>query len=329
MKKFLLAVFAFAAIFCITTSAASAIGDIDGNGKYTEADVNAVLEYLVSKKQDESKLQTYDISGDGFITLEDALAIVKHITDGSIPSFCKDGHIEHDGCVWNYVNVGNYSEVTYTAARYDMKIRFRIYVPKDYSPTKQYALATHLHGLGGENIPTSQLSGSTYFNNIQWSKYGKDTILLLPQCPVGMTWPDNRSTLGATYSLIKYLTEHMSIDTNRLYLSGHSNGSKGVAYMLMSYPNTFAAAVMGSGASAMSYYTNLDNIATTPIWMFCGSEDPVSGFLSNVRTLYAFLKSKGADVKYTEFEGLEHNIFSTVGNTDGLVEWVFSKTLSK
>ena len=34
-----------------------------------------------------------------------------------------------------------------------------------------------------------------------------------------------------------------------------------LTYMLMEYPNTFAAAVMGSGASGLSYYTNLENIA--------------------------------------------------------------------
>ena len=141
--------------------------------------------------------------------------------------------------------------------------------------------------------------------------------------------PDNRETIEVTYRLIMDLSEHISIDKSRLYISGHSNGSKGVAYMIMEHPNTFAAAVMGSGASASKYYTNIRNIATTPIWMFIGTADEISGFYRNVNDLYYALENIGADVKYTEFEGLGHNIFSTVGNTAGLIDWVYSKTLQQ
>lgn len=321
--------FALLACFVFTTAvcAATYIGDADGDGEYTEEDVKAVFKLLVAKKCDEKDIWRLDVTGDGMLTLGDAMELLDRMRNREKPSFCKIDNVEHSDCVWSYIKTGGYSEAAYTPPRYSMEIRFRIFVPRYYSPDKEYALAVHLHGLGAEKYSTSQLSGGTYFDNILKSKYAQDTILLLPQCPAGMTWPDDRLTIEATYKLIENLSKHVNIDKNRIYLSGHSNGSKGVAYMIMNHPNTFAAAVMGSGASEMKYYTEIENIATTPIWLFCGSADPISGFLTNVRTLYKTLIEMDADVKYTEFPGLEHNIFNTVGNTEGLVDWVFSKTL--
>ena len=246
------------------------------------------------------------------------------------PSYCARNNRYHDNCVWEHLDIGTDDILSYKHASYpDIKLNFKIYIPESYSPNKKYALVTFLHGLGGENMNPKNLSGGTFFSNIKASKYGEDTIYLIPQCPKDMTWPDNRETITVAYELIMSLSTHLSIDKSRLYISGHSNGSKGVAYMLMEHPNTFAAAVMGSGASSLKYYTNLENIATASVWMFIGTADEVSGFYQNVNNLYNALKELGADVKYTEFKGLGHNIFGTVGNTEGLIDWVYSKTLVK
>lgn len=328
MKKLIFTTIFFLA-FCISASAGHAVGDIDGDWEYTKEDIIGIAKLLVAKNVSDEKLFNADITKDGILDMSDIKRVRRNMQSNLEPSFCSVKNVKYNGCVWNFVTVGEYSQINYNASEYNMRVRFNILVPKGYSPDKKYALAVHLHGLGGENNATANLSGGTYFKNIEKSEYGDNTILLLPQCPVGMTWPDDRDTIEAAYCLIEYLCEHMSIDKNRIYLSGHSNGSKGVAYMIMNHPNTFAAAVMGSGASSLKYYTNIDNIATTPIWLFCGSKDPVPDFLGNVRVLYAKLKSRGADVKYTEYEGLEHNIFNVVGNTEGLVDWVFSKTLEK
>lgn len=329
MKK-LITVVCLSVVFTIAAFASTTIGDVDGNGKFSLTDVIETVKAVSRADLTEEELYVYDIDKSGAVTLKDVLKLARLTLNGEKPSLCDINNVYHEGCIWDYLDIGQYDVLSFTSQEYpSIKMRFRIYVPASYSPHKSYALVTHLHGLGGEDMKTSELSGSTFFSNIRRSDYREDTILLLPQCPVDMSWPDNRETITVAYKLIMDLCKHLSIDESRLYLSGHSNGSKGVAYMLMEHPNTFAAAVMGSGASGLSYYTNLENIATASIWMFIGTADTSPGFLTNVRNLYNALDQMGADVKLTEFEGLKHNIFSTVGETEGLVEWVFSKTLSK
>ncbi len=326
MKK-LFAALLICILLTVSAFAQTYAGDMDDDGTFSLSDVLVLMHAIGEEKTSEEDLWCMDIDNSDDVTLKEALLLLKNSLDKKKPSFCTLHNVYHRDCVLSNIEIGSYSVFSFGSAEYDFRIRYKILVPSGYTPSKSYGLAVHLHGLGGENKATSDLSGSTYFTNISRSYYGDKTILLLPQCPVGMTWPDDRDTIEATYELIEYLSEHINIDKNRIYLSGHSNGSKGVAYMIMEHPNTFAAAVMGSGASAMKYYTKIENIATTPIWLFCGSADPVSGFLTNVRTLYKTLLEMDADVKYTEFPGLEHNIFSTVGNTTGLVDWVFSKSL--
>lgn len=333
MKQLVIKVLTIICLSAVFTSAAFAVtmGDTDGDGSFSLTDVMTVLRAATEESLGEEKFFACDMDKNGELTLGDALKLVKLVLKADEkPSYCAIDNLYHEGCMWETLELGINKYYTYSHSKYPgISIRYKILLPKSYSPHKSYALVTHLHGAGGEKLSTSSLSGSTFFSNIKESEYGDDTIYLLPQCPVGMYWPDHRDTIRATYQLIMYLTKHLSIDESRLYLSGHSNGSKGVAYMLMEYPNTFAAAVMGSGASGLSYYTDLENIATASIWMFIGTADEAPGFYDNVNNLYNALKDLGADVKYTEFEGLKHNIFSTVGNTEGLVDWVFSKTLSK
>lgn len=308
---------------------ATPIGDTNDDGRFSLLDVLAVLRAAASEEVPADAQLAMDVNGDGGLSVADALLLLRNHLDGKKPSYCNVNNLYHDGCIWNYLEIGDYDVLTFRTNKYpNIEMNFKIYIPASYTPYKTYALATHLHGLGGENKAPTQLSGSTWFSNILQSDYAEDTILLLPQCPKGMTWPSDRDTIEVAYMLIMDLAEHMNIDKNRLYLSGHSNGSKGVAYMINSHPDTFAAAVMGSGASPLANYT-LENLAATPIWMFCGDADPTADFLKNVRALYAALTDIDAEVKYTEFAGLGHNIFSTVGNQPGLVDWVFSHTLGE
>lgn len=316
-------------VLTVVAAAVAPIGDVNDDGKFSAIDVLRILKACTEDVLTDADVACMDVDGDGAVMVSDVLLMLRYCVKEEKPSFCAVNNIYHKGCVWNYLEIGDYDVLTFSTNKYpEIEMNFKIYIPASYSPHKSYALATHLHGLGGESKAPTQLSGSTYFNNILSGEYAEDTILLLPQCPEGMTWPSDRDTIEVAYMLIQDLVNHMSIDKNRLYLSGHSNGSKGVAYMINSHPNTFAAAVMGSGASPLANYT-IENLATTPIWMFCGDADTTADFLKNVRALYAALTEINAEVKYTEFEGLGHNIFSTVGNQEGLVDWVFSHTLTE
>jgi predicted peptidase len=99
----------------------------------------------------------------------------------------------------------------------------------------------------------------------------------------------------------------------------------GSLYMLEAHPGFFAAAVVTGGAA--SEYSSYQNIAKTPLRMFCGGEDAY-GFYTHMRSLYNALKSiPGADVEYTEFAGLGHDIFNYTGNNTNVVDWMLEQRL--
>ena len=60
--------------------------------------------------------------------------------------------------------------------------------------------------------------------------------------------------------------------------------------------------------------------------MFCGSEDHFR-FHEQMQPLYNKLKSLGADVEYTVWQGKGHDIFNYSGNNSKVVDWMLSQRL--
>ncbi len=323
-KAFLIictSIIVFSLSLCVFANVPPTLGDVDGDSLFTIADVDAICKLCISN----SKNEKADMDSSGDITIYDILLFIKKMKSGNKPSFCAVNNTYHDGCVWNYVTLGQYSTINFNAKNHD--IGFNIYVPASYSADKEYVLVVFFHGLGGESKPTSSLSGGSLFTNIHYSKYAEDTVYLVPRCPSGMDWPHYRDVRDSVYSLIDYLTKHINIDTDRMYLSGHSYGSIMVSYMIDEHPNTFAAGVMCAGSMKLDGYQNLQALADTPLRMFCGDADNYS-FHIRLRALYKELQNLGAkDVEYIEFPGLTHNIFGIVGNYNGLVDWMYSQSL--
>ncbi|MBQ9132891.1 MAG: hypothetical protein IJX64_00010 [Clostridia bacterium] len=319
MKKLfsmLLVVLLSAALCCISYAA---------DAEYSLNDVLSAMDLMRQKSPSYTQRIAYDANGDGDLHLDDVLSMIAYCQKNSKPSDCAfSGRTDHD-CVVDDIKPGQYADLTYTSSTYKIDMNYRVRVPKNYSPDGEYALVVFLHGLGGESQSISQLGGGALFTNILRSDYGNDTILLVPQCPKGMTWPDNRKTVEVAYELIDMLASHLAIDRDRMYLSGHSNGAKGVAYMIDSHPYVFAAAILSAGASPIGNYKNFEGMAATPMRMYCSNDDPYK-FYTHMKSLAVALQYKGGDAVYKEYNGLGHGIFTTVSNESGLIDWMYEQT---
>lgn len=293
--------------------------------RYDLNDALAAMKTMSKKNVSYTDTVTYDQNGDGYLRLSDVLHILQYCQQNYNSSDCALSHRDDHDCVTKDIKPGQYTDLSYTSSTYKITMQYRVLVPKSYSPDQEYALVVFLHGLGGESKAIGQLGGGALFSNILKSEYADNTILLVPQCPVGMTWPDNRQTVSVAYEIIDMLASHLAIDRNRMYLSGHSNGAKGVAYLIDGHPYVFAAAVLSAGASGLSYYKDLDGMAATPMRMYCSNDDPYK-FYTNMKNLANALQSRGGDVVYKEYSGLGHGIFTTVSNESGLIDWIFTQT---
>ena len=217
---------------------------------------------------------------------------------------------------WN--NYGVFTDPIYLD-----NMNYRVFLPRNYDPNKEYPMVIYLHGASGESIPISSIGIHSPLSQ-SVSKTKMEVICVIPQCLPNSYWPVHPYTTDIVFRLFEHLQKHLSVDKNRIYITGHSYGAMGTLLLLEKHPNYFAAAMVTGGAAQS--YTYYNNIATTPIRMFCGSNDEY-GFYRQLQPLYNKLKSLGADVEYTVWQGKGHDIFNYSGNNSNVVDWMLSQRL--
>lgn len=159
--------------------------------------------------------------------------------------------------------------------------------------------------------------------------------VFVPTAPPELNTQNSCADWGGTYdaalrpNMINALHELDSIiklhgfDTSRQYIYGESMGGEGVYRLLMDFPTRFAGGVVASGYTANK---GADKMAKTPLWIFHGSDDNTSS-VDNARTIHqSILNAGGTEVKYTEYEGLDHvPAMNQPHEEDGLMEWLLSQ----
>ena len=135
----------------------------------------------------------------------------------------------------------------------DVTVPYAIYVPEDYDPSKEYALAVHIGAAGCvSDDPLITLSVSSSAINLasaEVQQVVKDQglggmIVVCPQVPTGLrSTRDNWSTsaaVGAHWQLLDEITETYNIDENRIFGTGHSMGGMQILEMAAQRDNYFA-----------------------------------------------------------------------------------------
>ncbi len=130
-------------------------------------------------------------------------------------------------------------------------------------------------------------------------------------------------------------------DPARVYLTGLSMGGHGTWYVAYRHPELFAAIAplcgwvgewdrfrgsvpvvpAESGAALPALARRLGKL---PIWILHGEVDGAVPVVSS-REPAAALKAAGANVQYTEFLGMNHNIWDAVYGSDEFVRWLFAQ----
>ncbi|MBQ2732579.1 MAG: prolyl oligopeptidase family serine peptidase, partial [Clostridia bacterium] len=211
----------------------------------------------------------------------------------------------------------------FTDPIYGENMNYRVYLPYNYDPEKEYPMVIYLHGASGESIPISQIGIHSPLSQ-SVAKLKREVICVIPQCLPNSFWPVQPYTADIAFRLFENLQKYLSVDKNRIYITGHSYGAMGTLLLLQKHPDYFAAAMVTGGAS--SSYSNYNNIAKTPMRMFCGGNDGY-GFYDQMQPLYNKLKSLGADVEYTVWPGKGHDIFNYSANNSNVVDWMLSQRL--
>lgn len=211
---------------------------------------------------------------------------------------------------------------------------YHIYVPKILLDSKKYPLVIFLHGYSDLTIDTHE-----GFPKGVWSlplvQDEHPHILFVPRYRTfdDMWIQDNyrEMVIEALNDLVKELNSNSdspNIDSNRIYITGFSQGGMGTWNFIKNYPNKFAAAAPLSGFSeGPQNQDQAEEIKHIPIWIFNGDGDEGVG---GSRLSFQMLKRANAlDVTYSEFENQEHVIDDFAYFTDGFMDWLFSQKLKQ
>lgn len=169
---------------------------------------------------------------------------------------------------------------------------YAVLPPKDYDPKKEYSLIFTLHGAG---VEASGLVDC--FAPKDWAFVVAPTN----RQPFGFDWQDwGRLDALEVLDLVK---KSFPIDTNRVYLTGHSMGGHGTWHIALAHSDLFAAAAPEAGWTTFQLYipwflqksymfAEPEQLAIRDMSL---REDFAPNFVENAKNLPLFIEQGGSD----------------------------------
>lgn len=206
---------------------------------------------------------------------------------------------------------------------------YRLFVPPGYDRLRKYPLIIWLHGggsAGDDNVGQISLDNKlgTHFWTRKQNQDKHPAFVLAPQSKG--YWDSNTSMdlseeLKLVLKILDVVRKEYSIDPDRLYVAGQSNGGIGAFGLITKKPGLFAAAIPLCGAGNPGLATRA---AKTAVWAFHGEKDEIIAS-ENSRNMIAALKKAGGNPRYTEYKGVGHDIWELVFKEPSLEEWLFAQ----
>ncbi len=264
----------------------------DVSGNPTPAGAYVAVELLVEADMVEANPLHYDAMG----TARNTFIDTHYIITATTPIVAKDGTLitmlptTKKGKTGDNLGVADDFIHDQPFSHGDIDLLYASFAPKKAS-TQQGSnpLIIWLHGAGEGGADTRlTLLGNKVTNLakpvIQQHFGNTGSYVLVPQCLT--RWMDYDGTnicnsdvpysdgqcyyTEALFALIEnFISENPTIDRNRIYIGGCSNGGYMAVHMIIEYPNYFAAAYPVCHGYSVDWMTDkrIDTIIDTPIWM--------------------------------------------------------------
>jgi predicted peptidase len=218
--------------------------------------------------------------------------------------------------------------------RSDWTMPYRLFQP---TATGKLPLVLYLHGSGGQGDDNlKQLGLGNIFGTHVWllpeNQKRFPCYVVVPQTDRGWIHYDFSQQpakqlpgLGdgsrLALQIIDSLCHEFSIDERRIYVTGQSMGGAGTWNVITNRPNFFAAAVICCGSLSPDDGTGS---ISTPLWDFHGGSDQTVP-VSSARERIAARRKAGGHPLYTEYPGVDHNVWEWVYTEPELLKWMFSQ----
>ena len=218
---------------------------------------------------------------------------------------------------------------------------YRILYPANYDKTKKYPLLLLLHGAGerGKDNEKQLAHGSKLFITEE-NRKNFPAIVIFPQCPAESFWAVMKTDqtkqpavrtfdytvepnwpLAAANELVKKLSNEEGVNKKQIFISGLSMGGMGTFESVYRYPDMYAAALPICGGGDVNHYDK--RVAKVPFWVFHGAADAVVNVKLS-QEMVEKLKSLKAEVRYSEYPGVNHDSWNKAFAEPDYLSWMLS-----
>ena len=228
----------------------------------------------------------------------------------------------------------------YESHRYNSalgEMPYRLLLPQNYNPKKNYPLLVFLHGAGerGSDNALQLVHGGALFLTPE-NRENFPVIVAFPQCPKDSYWakiagrnpfrffkkkPDNPQ-LDLLEEWIDWLANTYAVHPDQVYVGGLSMGGMGTLELLYRNPTKFAAAFAICGGVDPSWAAQIQH---TPLWLFHGQKDKVVPYEFSA-DLYVALKQINAPVRFTTYPSYNHNSWDAAFQEPNFLTWLLAHT---
>jgi predicted peptidase len=216
--------------------------------------------------------------------------------------------------------------------------RYVVYVPENFDRARQWPVILFLHGAGERGTDGFKHTEVGLGRAIRIDPERFPVIAVFPQAT--SRWLDDEARFAIR--ALEEAAREFNGDPDRVYLTGLSLGGYGTWHLALEHRRRFAALVPVCGGITAPenhqvlrqspltlhaedpYAFAAETLREIPVWIFHGTEDR-SIPASESRTMHEELRSRGADVRYTEFPGVGHNSWDPAYATAELWTWLLEQ----
>ncbi|GJM13656.1 MAG: hypothetical protein DHS20C12_20590 [Pseudohongiella sp.] len=191
-------------------------------------------------------------------------------------------------------------------------IPYALFVPSSYDASQPAPLIVSLHGLGRTH---DWLMG---YHGLLDQAEANGYIVVTPLGYIRRGWYGSREIADMqdaqrseedVMNVLQILRDEFSVDSNRIYLWGHSMGGAGTYHIAAKYPDIFAGLGVAAPApepdAPMS--SILNSIKHLPIFVLQGTEDTAVP-VERTRAWVAKMQELGMQHVYVEIPGGDHSL---------------------